>query len=275
MAKNEKTAEEAPKKSAAKPVTVLLTGFDAFAGEKHNPSQVLVESFPDILKGKARGPSRSAKEIHIRKQVLPTAGAKGWKILKKAMDEAVKQAEGPVLIVMLGLAANREQLSLERFAMNFRDYRLPDNNKELRQEETIEPKAPQLLRSHLNLPQLQEVLLKAGYPSEVSNHAGTFICNELYFRALNYKRDVHAIESVLFVHLPPEKTFARTAKRARHKSTPKGVAEALKGLAKAGREKQIEFMSDAIVETIINIAQENIEYPGLRKAKIAGAKSGR
>ena len=68
--------------------------------------------------------------------------------------------------------------------MNFRDYRLPDNNNEKRQEETIEPKAPQLLRSNLNLPQLQIILSEQGYPCEVSNHAGTFICNELYFRAL-------------------------------------------------------------------------------------------
>ena len=65
------------------------------------------------------GNPRSAKEIHIRKEILPTAGAKGWKILKKSLDDAVKQAEGPVYVVMLGLAAVRETISLERFCDEF------------------------------------------------------------------------------------------------------------------------------------------------------------
>jgi pyroglutamyl-peptidase len=265
MPKNQKPAKSNPKKSASKPVTILLTAFDAFAGDKYNPSQLLVESFPDILKSKPRGQSKVAKEIHIRKQVLPTEGAKGWKLLKKALDGTMEQAEGPIIVLMLGLAAMRETISLERFAMNFKDYRAPDNNGELRLEETIDAKAPQLLRTSLDLPHLQQLTRAAGFPCDVSNHAGTFVCNELYFRALNYRREFSDVNSVLFMHLPPEKVFAKTAKKAKTKTTPKALGEKLKGITKAGKSRQIELLSDAIAEVAENIAHELVSHPETRR----------
>jgi pyroglutamyl-peptidase len=265
MPKNQKPAKSNPKKSSSKPTTLLLTGFDAFGGDKYNPSQLVVESFPDILKSKARGHSKVAKEIHIRKLVLPTSGAKGWKVLRKALDDTMEQSEGPIIVLMLGLAAVRQTMSLERFALNFRDYRLADNNGELRREETIEAKAPQLLRTNLDVRHLQEVLCDAGYPCEVSNHAGTFVCNELYFRALNYKRESGDVDSVLFMHLPFEKVFAKSAKKLKSKNTPKAVDEKLKGITKAGKSKQIDLLTDAIVEVTENIAHEIVSHHATRR----------
>jgi len=260
MAKPEKHSKNGSNLLDDLPITVLLTGFDAFAKHKYNPSELVVETFPDILKSKARGHSKQVKEIHILKQVLPTAGVKGWKVLKKALDNTLDQAEGPVYVVMLGLAATRETISLERLALNFRDYRLPDNAGEQRFEETVEVKAPQLLRTNLDLRLLQKIVSAAGYPCEVSNHAGTFVCNELYFKALNYKRDIGDIESVLFMHLPPEKVFAKSAKKARGKDTPKPVSDILKDLPKEGKKRQIEFMQEAIVEVIENIVHGTVVY---------------
>jgi pyroglutamyl-peptidase len=265
MPKNQKPAKSNPKKSSSNPVTLLLTGFDAFGGDKYNPSQLVVESFPDILKSKARGHSKVAKEIHIRKQILPTAGVKGWKVMRKALDDAMEQAEGPIIVLMLGQARLRQTMSLERFALNFRDYRLPDNNGELRREETIETMAPQLLRTNLNVRLLQEVVSDAGYPCEVSNHAGTFVCNELYFRALNYKRESGDVDSVLFMHLPFEKVFAKSAKKLKGKNTSKAMSEKLKGITKASKAKQVELLTDAIVEVTENIAHEIVSHRATRR----------
>jgi pyroglutamyl-peptidase len=265
MPKKRKAAKSVAKKSSPNAATILLTGFDAFGGDKYNPSQLVVETFPDILKSKARGHSKAAKEIHIRKQVLPTSGAKGWKVLKKALDDAVEQSEGPVIVLMLGLAAVRQIMSLERFAINFRDYRLPDNVGELRLEETIEAKAPQLLRTNLDLRQLQLLTTEAGYPCEVSNHAGTFVCNELYFKALNYRRESSNVSSVLFMHLPFEKIFAKSAKQWQNKSTPKQLSKKLKGITKASKSEQLEILRDAIVEVVENIAHEIVNHPATRR----------
>ncbi|MBS2007155.1 MAG: pyroglutamyl-peptidase I [Cyanobacteria bacterium SZAS TMP-1] len=268
MVKKQKTPKKRSDFYDEMPITVLLTGFDAFAGNKHNPSQLVVESFPDILKSKARGQSKHAKEIHILKQVLPTAGVKGWKVLKKAIDSTLDLAEGPVIVIMLGLAAVRETISLERLALNFRDYRVADNNGEQRLEETIESKAPQLLRTNLDLRHLQEIVSAAGYPCDVSNHAGTFVCNELYFRALNYKRELGDIETILFMHLPLEKVFAKTAKKAKTKDTPKSVSDILKSLAKDGKKRQIEFMQQAVIEVIENIVHGTVSYKESRRINV-------
>jgi len=132
-------------------------------------------------------------------------------------------------------------------------------------EETIEAKAPQLLRTSLDLPHLQELLNTAGFPSDVSNHAGTFVCNELYFRALNYKREASDIDTVLFVHLPLEKVFAKSAKKARNKNTPKELNQALKGITKAGKSEQIALLREAVVEIVENIAHETVSRPAARR----------
>ncbi len=248
-----------------KAVTLLLTGFDAFAGDKYNPSQLVVESFPDILKSKPRGTSRAAKEIYVCKQVLPSSGAKGWKLLKKAIEDTVELADGPVVVVMLGLAAMRDNISLERFAMNYRDYRISDNSGDRRLDETIDAKAPQLLRTNLDLPYLKYLTDKAGFPCEISNHAGTFVCNELYYRALNYRRETGQIHSVLFMHLPREKEFAKTAKKIKTEHTPKDLAQRLKGITSAGKSKQIELLSDAVTEVVESIAHEIVSKPVQRR----------
>jgi len=248
MSKSAKPINTRSGKSLSNPVTVLLTGFDAFAGDRYNPSQLVVESFPDVLKIKASGRGKPAQEIQVRKQVLPTAGARGWKVLEAAMDSAVAESNGPVMVIMLGLAASRQALSLERFAMNFRDYRLADNDGQKPLAEAIEAGAPQLLESSHDLLRLQEVLNTAGYPSEVSNHAGTFVCNDLYFRALSYQRQISGVDSVLFVHLPLEDVFARTARKARNKRTPKALSKRLKGITKAGKSRQIKLLRRAIAE---------------------------
>jgi pyroglutamyl-peptidase len=260
MSKTQKRTSHQPGKSLSKPATILLTGFDAFAGDKYNPSQLVVESFPDVLKIRAGGHSKAAGVIHISKQVLPTAGATGWKILKKALDRTVEHTDGPVLVLMLGLAATRKTVSLERFAMNFRDYSVADNSGEQRQEETIEANTPQLLRTNLDLRHLQKVLTAAGYPCHVSNHAGTFVCNELYFRALSYMRKSKLVSAALFVHLPLEKVFAKSAKKAQNKRTPKALGETLKGTTRAGKSRQLRLLQEAIARLSENIVQEIVGH---------------
>jgi pyroglutamyl-peptidase len=265
MPKNRYLAKNPAKRSSLKPVTLLLAGFDAFAGDKYNPSQLVVEAFPDILVSKPRGQSRVVKEIHIRKEILPTAGVKGWKQLKKALDEAVAGAEGQVIVLMLGLAAIRQNISLERFAMNFRDYRIADNSGERRLDETIEAKGAQLLRTNLDLPYLRYLTNTVGFPCEISNHAGTFVCNELYFRALNYANTHTKVSSVLFMHLPREKEFAKTAKNAKNDGTPKELAQRLKGISKAGKSKQIALLGDAVLEVAENIAHDLVNTSAARR----------
>src|SRR5215469_10574139 len=98
----------------------ILSGFDAFDNQKSNPSQQAVELVSDVLPI-----GRGKHQIEVRKVILPTCCSESWKALQKAVRKIPKGE--PFGIVMAGLANPREQISLERLALNVRDYRIADN----------------------------------------------------------------------------------------------------------------------------------------------------
>lgn len=228
----------------AKAITCLLTGFDAFGKNMVNPTELLVEAFPDLLITKPSGTSKRVKEIHIEKRILPTAGIKGWKALKAALDHAVKNSPGPLFVVMTGLANKREWLNLERFAINIKDYGLPDNSGHQPLDKPINKNAPELLRTKIDLAALNSAINKSGYPAVISNHAGTFICNELYFQALNYALSQPKIKSVLFVHVPTAKQFAQSAAKSKKKSIANAALKATTS------SKQTALLGEAVAEIV-------------------------
>lgn len=194
----------------ANTVHCLVTGFDAFSGQEKNPSAIVAQSMPEHLR-------QDDMHLHVRGQVLPTASRGGWLKLKAVIDETVERAvavsgdDASVVILMTGVAASREKLNLERFALNVRDYGIPDNEGVLAVDSFVDPGEQDLLRTMLPLPVVQERLQAAGFPNQISNHAGTYICNEMYFRALSYCRRIHQVKAVLFVHVPSLDKFAATA----------------------------------------------------------------
>ncbi|CAN5514777.1 pyroglutamyl-peptidase I [soil metagenome] len=229
---------------SAKAITCLLTGFDAFGKNKVNPTEIIVEAFPDLVKTKPSGPLRRAKEIHIEKRILPTAGIKGWKALKAALDHVVENSSGPIYVVMTGLANKRNWISLERFAINIKDYGLADNSGHQPLDKPISKNAPDLLRTKVDLAALNKAVTDLGYPSNISNHAGTFICNELYFQALHYATQQPKIKSIVFVHVPNEKDFALAAAKSKKKAISRAA------LAATTSKKQIQFLGQAIAEIV-------------------------
>lgn len=228
---------------ASNSINCLLTGFDAFGEHQTNCTQALVEAFPDILKTKPVAGSAPSQEVHITKLLLPTAGKRGWNKLRKALD--VLSQTGPALIIMNGLAASRTTLSLERFAMNLKDYRIADNDGQQPQDCPIDKKAADLLRTRLDLPAIKAGLTRAGFPCEISNHAGTYICNELYFRAQQYQEGHKSIKAVLFVHWPEPKDFIKGAAASKKKKLAKQAT-----LAVRKKGAQLKIMEQALVEIV-------------------------
>lgn len=125
-------------------------------------------------------------------------------------------------------AASRQHLSLERFALNVRDYGIADNEGEIIQDSFVDQQEQDLLRTSLSLPPLAALIKAAGYPCEVSNHAGTFICNELYFKALAYcrKNGRGRIKAVLFVHLPGLENFTQACAASPKRSVSRRAKQA-------------------------------------------------
>ena len=167
----------------------LVTGFDSFGEIAVNPSAETLQYLPSTLD--------LGKTIPINKLILPTAGQEAWDKLSRKIAKIKNE---PLILIMTGLATSRSCISLERFAVNVRDYRIPDNEGRELHEDYIDESGPDALRSNLPLQQLNDYLLERKHFSEVSNHAGSFICNEIYYRAL--RKLLKPYNALIFVHLP-------------------------------------------------------------------------
>lgn len=232
-------------------LTCLVTGFDAFGGDATNPTAELVAALPDRLYYSRNTDSLGKTRLRIRRQLLPTAGRSGWDTLKQAIDDTLAQSNGPVVILMNGLAASRDRLNLERFALNVRDYGIADNEGALVSDSFVDPAEPDLLRTNLPLPPVVKAVNDCGYPCTVSNHAGTFICNEIYFKALTYCRLKSRVKAVLFMHVPKLDTFAATCSASSFKTI------ARRGRAAADNDvKQIRLLKDAAIAVLKAVVSE-------------------
>lgn len=237
-----------------KRVRCLLTGFDPFGGAAVNPTELLVNAMPALLQSSCHDTAAQPQRIDLQRAVLPTAARAGWDKLKASIDAALAISDDPVLIVMTGLASGSDRLQIERFALNVRDYAVPDNAGETAQDQVIDLSKPDLIRTMAPLPQLREAVLQQGYPCRISNHAGTFICNELYFKAMAYVRHNPQVAGIVFVHVPTLEQFAATLELygsmaiARKALNVRGSAERQVGLLRQAMVSLIFALSDLTVK---------------------------
>jgi pyroglutamyl-peptidase len=173
---------------------LIVTGFERFADFTYNPSQLAVEMLPDEI-SLANGDDL----VRVNKLVFKGNSQDPW----KELSSVLKQTEGsPTVVILTGLAGTRDRICLERFALNIRDFRIPDNSGNQPQDEQIAAGGPEGLRTRLPLPRISQHLNNCGYHCAVSNHAGTFLCNEIYYQSL-LSGELRGHPHVsLFVHLP-------------------------------------------------------------------------
>ncbi|HWK45467.1 MAG TPA: pyroglutamyl-peptidase I [Stellaceae bacterium] len=152
-------------------VTALVTGFDAFGGETVNPALEAVRRLPPRL-----GDDVDLEEIRIVTRELPTLFGRSRAVLHAAMREV-----RPDIVLCVGQAGGRAELSLERVAINVDDARIPDNAGRQPVDEPIEPRGPAAYFSTLPVKAAVRALRAAGLPAGVSQTAGTFVCNHIFY----------------------------------------------------------------------------------------------
>lgn len=173
---------------------LIVTGFEKFANFTYNPSQLAVQMLPDRL-SLANGEDL----VQVTKLVFKGSSQDSWTELSRLLSLT---ENSPTVVILTGLAGTRDRIYLERFALNIRDFRIPDNSGNQPQDEQIAVGGPEGLRTNLPLPKISHHLNRCGYHSAVSNHAGTFLCNEIYYQSLlNGQLKGHPKVS-LFVHFP-------------------------------------------------------------------------
>ncbi|MGB5852315.1 MAG: pyroglutamyl-peptidase I [Rhodanobacter sp.] len=165
---------------------ILLTGFDPFGGETINPSWEAARA----LHGRRIGGHR------VVARQIPTEFAASLRLLKAALRETA-----PAIVLGVGQAGGRAQLSLERVAINLQDARIPDNAGAQPIDEPVIASAPAAYFSTLPLKAMLAALHEAGVPAALSQTAGTYVCNHLAYAMLHWtarKRGVRAG----FIHIP-------------------------------------------------------------------------
>ena len=165
--------------------TILLTGFEPFGGASINPSWELARA----LDGQVIG------EAVVAARLLPCVFGAALTELRRALEQT-----RPLLVLALGQAGGRSELSLERVAINLDDARIPDNAGAQPIDEPVLAGAPAAYFSTLPIKAMVAGLRAAGIPAAVSHTAGTFVCNHLFY-GLQHQLHGSGVRSG-FMHIP-------------------------------------------------------------------------
>lgn len=165
---------------------VLVTGFDPFGGESINPAWEAVKVIRDEIAG-----------AEIIKMQIPTVVGKSISMIHDKMLEI-----HPDIVIAVGQAGGRFGITPERVAINVTDARIPDNEGNQPIDEPIFSDGDTAYFSNLPVKSMVQAIKDAGFPSTLSNTAGTYICNHVMYGILYYiqKEFPHARGG--FIHVP-------------------------------------------------------------------------
>lgn len=163
-------------------MTILVTGFEPFGGETENASGAAVQRLAKI---------NAPDGVQLATAILPVTWSGAAPALLRAVEE-----HRPDAIVAVGEAGGRAVVTSERWARNLGHGRIPDNNGVVRDAAPL-ARGPERLESRLDPFALTHAMRNAGVPAEVSDDAGAFLCNAIFWTAL-HGTDLPAA----FLHVP-------------------------------------------------------------------------
>ena len=185
---------------------ILVTGFDPFGGEATNPSWKAVS----ILDG------REINHTLVVAKQLPTAFGSSLEELKKLI-----QQEEPDAVICIGQAGGRPDITIERVAINVDDARIPDNAGQQPHDQPIIENGPVAYWSTLPIKQIVSNIRASGIPASVSDSAGTFVCNHLFYGLRHFLCESGLDIPGGFIHIPylPEQGVVQVAQPTMSKET--------------------------------------------------------
>ena len=170
---------------------IIVTGFDPFGGEKINPSIECVKALPEI------------EGVELFRVELPTV----FKESAIRLNEVINDVK-PDAVLCVGQAGGRPGVTMERIAINVDDARIPDNISQQPIDEVIQLGGEAAYFTTLPIKRIVNAIRKAEIPAEVSNTAGTFVCNHIMYQALFTATKADRPFKAGFMHIPfiPEQT---------------------------------------------------------------------
>lgn len=186
-------------------VNLLLTGFEPFDQDPLNLSWEVARALDGWQHGGAT----------VRAVQLPCVFGDAAVRLEQAM-----QQWRPALVVCLGLASGRSEITPERVAINVDDARIPDNAGRQPVDIAVATDGPAAYFSTLPIKAMVRAMRAAEVPASVSNTAGTFVCNHVFYALMHRLAAGGAAARGGFIHLPTLPALA-----ARHPGMPSMALE--------------------------------------------------
>ena len=164
----------------------LVTGFEPFGADRVNPSFEALARLPMHLGA-----------LEIATEALPVVFGAALPVLRAAIARTM-----PDIVLCTGLAGGRAALSLERVAINIDDARIPDNAGNQPIDRTVVADGPAAYFATLPIKAAVAALREAGLPAVVSNTAGTFLCNHVFYGLMHEAATAGGRFRAGFLHVP-------------------------------------------------------------------------
>jgi len=179
---------------------ILVTGFDPFGGEKINPALETIKRLPDTILG-----------AQIIKLEIPTVIGKSLAKITEAVEK-----ENPDVVLSIGQAGGRSEITVERVGINIDDCRIPDNEGNQPIDEPVVKGGPAAYFVTVPIKAIVENIKAHNIPASISNTAGTFICNHVCYGVAHLAAQRTAADKPMksgFIHIPflPEQVIGKPA----------------------------------------------------------------
>ncbi|MFZ6649220.1 pyroglutamyl-peptidase I [Undibacterium sp. TJN25] len=168
-------------------MNILVTGFEPFGGETVNPALEAARRLHGLQLGEHR----------VTAMELPCEFGASIRLLEKQLAQLQ-----PAIVLCVGQAGGRTSIDLERVAINVDDARIPDNAGFQPIDEPVIAGGPAAYFSGLPIKAITAALGAAGIPASVSQTAGTYVCNHIFYGLSHLVATQFPQVRGGFVHIP-------------------------------------------------------------------------
>lgn len=163
---------------------ILITGFQPFGGQSVNPAWEAVKKLPDVLGDKV-----------LWKLEIPVTFGGAFDAVEAKAAEI-----DPDVILCVGQAGGRDAVTPERIAVNLQDASIPDNAGNQPVDLPVVADGANAYFTSLPVKAMAAAVRAQDIPCRLSCTAGTYVCNDVFYRLLHRYRDTG--KRVGFVHVP-------------------------------------------------------------------------
>ncbi len=210
---------------------ILVTGFDPFGGEKTNPAIEAVKRIDENIEG-----------AEIIKLEIPTVFNKSADVVEEKIKEV-----NPDVILSVGQAGGRYDITVERVAINEDDARIADNEGNQPIDTKIREDGEAAYFASIPIKAIVEEIKAEGIPASVSNSAGTFVCNHIMYQDL-YLAEKYGNIKAGFIHVPflPEQVLdKKNTSSMSLEDIVKGLNAAIRAIVKYDDKKDLNITGGA------------------------------